>query len=125
MADSKSTEQCADEVLAALGEGRIEVMIGDVPDGPSGWTEWRPLIEQTARSMKDWRPSREHLLSRTQQQMRQYTGPNGSDGSSFDAVARYLEEMCQVDFRHRLLSAAVPETIAADASYLVTVLLPV
>ena len=125
MADSKSTEQCADEVLAALGEGRIEVIVGNIPEGAAGWNAWRPRIEQTARSMRNWRPAREHLLSRTQQQMRQDSGPEGLYGSSFDVVARCLEDMCQADFQHRLLSANVPETIAADASYMVTILLPV
>ena len=125
MTEAKSTEQCADEVLAALEEGRIEVMVGSLPTDAPGWAKWRPVIEQTAREMRQWRPSRDRLLSRTQQQMRQFTDPDGGYGSSFDVVARCLEEMCQTDFENRLRSASVPGTIAADACYLLTVLLPV
>jgi hypothetical protein len=125
MIDRKSTEQCADEVLTALEQGQIEVMVGSLPGDAPGWDKWRPVIEQTAQQMRHWRPSRDQLLSRTQQQMRQFTDADGAYGSSFDVVARSLEEMCQMDFQHRLLAASVPRTIAADACYLLTVLLPV
>src|SRR5439155_6246520 len=118
--DQFATEQCVDEVLAAVVDRQIILQFARFPAGSFGM--WERTVDKVAGEMKEgWKPNRERLLHRVRSRTRSYHGPKSLTTSSFQTVAGYLEELARGDFVAAMKRVGIADAVANSAQDMLTI----